>query len=180
MNRLYLWYEHILRKDLIYKSHSNCFLENPFLDKIIVSSSLNAAIQDSTKIIPVIVGLELITNQKPVVYYSKKSIARFKVQKNMPIGCKVILRKQIMYDFFDLFLLIVLPKINNFKGFKVIKQKKGNISIGISDLSVIFQFNNNYFPKDFGLTITFNLKSNTHYPKELILNNFQIPINKNK
>lgn len=183
MNRLYLWYEYILRKDFVYKSNSRCFLDSPKLDKITVNSSLNAAIEDSTKIIPVNVALELITNQKPVVYYSKRSIASFKVRKNMPTGCKVVLRKQMMYDFFDLLLLVILPKINNFKGITITKHNiKGNISLGIIDLSLFFQFNdnNNYFPKELGITITFSIKSNLVYTEELVLNSFQIPINKIK
>jgi large subunit ribosomal protein L5 len=69
---------------------------------------MNDAINDSKQILLSITALELITNQKPVMYNSKKSIAAFKLKKNMVIGCNILLRKQNMYDFLNLFIYLFI------------------------------------------------------------------------
>lgn len=175
MNRVYLWHEHIFKKDCIYKLQSTNVLCIPILDKIMINICINEAINDSKQILPCITALELITNQKPIIYRSKKSIAAFKLRKNTVIGCKVLLRKKNMYDFLDSFVFLVLPKLINFKGFTN-SHKQNNINIGVFDLLSFPQLNDAgaRFQKKLGATFTFVAKSNFQ-SINLILNSYQIP-----
>ena len=182
MNRLNLWHKHVLKKDNVYKLQSFSVFQDPFLHKIILNINAKNAINDSKQILPAATALELISYQKPKLYYSKKSIAAFKLRKNMIIGCKVTLQKQHLFALLDLLVIIVLPKINNFEGFKETKFKAtNNINIGVSNLAVFPQINENsrHFTQKLGCNFTFFIKSTNNSIKNLILTEYQIP-QKNK
>jgi len=178
MNRLNLWYKNILKKDNIYKLQSSCLFKQPILNKIIMNVNLNDTIQDSKQILQVISAIELITGQKPKLYYSKKSIAAFKLKKYMIIGCKVTLQRKYMFDLLDLFNFVILPQLNNFQGLTQIKEKNSNnINFGINNLMVFPQIteNSQYFIKNFGCNLTFFIKSNSNVIKNLLINQYQFP-----
>lgn len=175
MNRLHLWYEHIFKKDFIYKYQSFSVKKIPFLKEIVVNLNNN----ETKQILSNITALELITNQKPVFYTAKKSIASFKLRQGALIGCNVLLRRTIMFDFLDLLIFTVLPKIPNFKGFTTLKSfKNSSISIGLNDLTVFTQLNKDSekFQKHCGCTITFiGNSSNNWNGQNFLLNSFQFP-----
>jgi len=178
MNRLNLWHKNILKKDNIYKLQNSSIFQEPLLYKVVLNMNVKNAINDSKQILPGITALELISYQKPKLYYSKKSIAAFKLRKNMVIGCKVTLQKQHLFALLDLLTIIVLPKLNNFDGFKKTKPKTtNNINIGIQDLTVFPQINENsrHFIKKLGCNLTFFVKSKNSFIKNLIMTEFQIP-----
>lgn len=178
MNRIYLWQTSISKKDHTYKLYITNTCNIPHLDKIAINIGINDSINESKKILSCITALELVTNQKPVTYRSKKSIAIFKLRKNTIIGCKLILRKQNLYNFLDIFIFFALPKLNNFKGFTNFYD---NINIGVFDFAVFPQLNDHItqFPKNLGGTFTFNIKPLGNYCN-LILNSFQVPNKKIK
>nr|YP_009476635.1 ribosomal protein L5 [Chroomonas placoidea]AVM81128.1 ribosomal protein L5 [Chroomonas placoidea] len=183
MNRLNLWHKHILKKDNIYKLQNSSIFQEPFLHKIIVNMNVKNAINDSKQILPAITALELVSYQKPKLYHSKKSIAAFKLRKNMVIGCKTTLQKQNLFALLDLLIVMVLPKMNNFEGFKEAKFKAtNNINIGIQDLAVFPQINENsrHFVKKLGCNLTFFVKSKNNFIKNLIMSEYQIPKKVNK
>lgn len=178
MNRLNLWHRNILKKEHIYKLQSSCAFQDPVLHKIVINLNVKAAIIDSKQILPAITALELISYQKPKLYYSKKSIAAFKLRKNMIIGCKVTLQKQHLFGLLDLLVIIALPKINDFEGFTNTKLKAtNNINIGISDFAVFPQINENskHFIKKLGCNFTFFVNSRNNAIKDLVMTEFQIP-----
>ena len=101
-----------LMKDFGYKN----VMQTTRLEKIVVNMGVGKAAQDSKKINTAVEELTLITGQKPVVTKARKSIATFKLRQGMPIGCKVTLRGNRMYEFLDRLVTIALPRVRDFRG----------------------------------------------------------------
>ena len=175
MNRLQLWYETVFKKDFLYKAHTTSTYKIPTLERIVLNLNNN----EVKHMLSSITALELITNQKPVFYTAKKSIAFFKLRQGALIGCKVSLRKKYMFDFLDLLIFLVLPKISNFNGFTLqnVTINTTPVSIGLNDLTIFTQLNkySERFQKQSGCTITFITNTMTCYNQVLLLNSFQIP-----
>ena len=91
-------------------------LQAPRLEKIVVNMGVGEAVQDVKKVDAAARELAAITGQKPIITKAKKSIATFKLRENLPIGCKVTLRKQRMYEFLDRLINIALPRVRDFRG----------------------------------------------------------------
>lgn len=177
MNRMHSWYEHILKKDYIYKLQNTNVLNFQKIDRLAINICVNSAINDSKQILLCLTALELITNQKPVTYRSRKSIAAFKLRKNVVIGAKLILRKQNMYDFLDNFIFLALPKLTGFKGFKPLKIGSSNyVNFGIFDIAIFPQVSDNTdnFQKQIGATLTC-IGNQKVQDMNLLLSSFQIP-----
>ncbi|MDP4179025.1 MAG: 50S ribosomal protein L5, partial [Bacillota bacterium] len=109
-------------------------MEVPKLEKIVINMGVGEA-KDNAKVLEsAVADLQLITGQKPVLTRAKKSVANFKIRVNMPIGCKVTLRKQMMYEFADKLVSIALPRVRDFRG---ISDKsfdgRGNYSLGVKE-----------------------------------------------
>lgn len=174
-SRLYLWHSQILKKDFVYKLFTKNIQLIPNLQNIRLNTNLNFMVNDSKQLLPYLTAFELITNQKPLIYQAKKSIAVFKLRKHAFIGCKVFLKKQQMYTFLDLFVFLLLPKLVNFKSFLNVKILNTQ-NMGISDIRIFPQLIENIgrFSKKVGCTITF-----LTYPNDnkinLILTGFQLP-----
>src|SRR5699024_7009548 len=90
-------------------------MQVPKLEKVVINMGLGEAIQNSKALDAAVSDLTAIAGQKPIVTRAKKSIASFKVREGMPIGCKVTLRGDRMYDFVDKFISITLPRVRDFK-----------------------------------------------------------------
>ena len=91
-------------------------MEVPRLEKIIVNMGVGEAKDNSKVLEAAVADMQLITGQKPILTRAKKSVANFKIRENMPIGCKVTLRKQIMFEFADKLINIALPRVRDFRG----------------------------------------------------------------
>ena len=91
-------------------------MQVPRLEKVVINMGLGEAIQNSKALDAAVSDLTAIAGQKPIVTRAKKSIASFKLREGMPIGCKVTLRGDRMYDFVDKFISITLPRVRDFKG----------------------------------------------------------------
>src|SRR5437763_15098012 len=113
-------------------------LQVPRLDKIVVNVGVGEAVQDAKKIDAAVNDLTAITGQHPVVIRAKQSIATFKLRQNMPIGVKVTLRRQKMYEFFDRLINISLPRVRDFRGVSGRSfDGRGNYNMGIKE-QIIF------------------------------------------
>ncbi len=114
MNRLQKYYINIIYYDLLFKDHYINIMQLPQINKITLNIGLGLkAILDKKQILTALLSLELITNQKPIITKAKKSIDKFKLRENMPIGCKVTLRKYNLYKFIDCLINIVIPIMDN-------------------------------------------------------------------
>lgn len=178
MNRLHLWYEHIIKKDYIYKSQLYSTYKIPGLKQVVLNLNNN----ETKFILSCITALEFITNQKPVFYTAKKSIAAFKLRQGALIGCKVSLRKKHMFDFLDLLIFLVLSKIPNFTGFSHLKLNNNcTVSIGLNDITVFTQISkySERFQRECGCTITFITNTFNSNNQTFLLSSFQFPQQKN-
>ncbi|MEM7694269.1 MAG: 50S ribosomal protein L5 [Pseudomonadota bacterium] len=106
----------------------------PRLDKVVINMGVGEAVGDTRKVQSAIRDLTLISGQQPVMTRAKNSIAGFKVRENMPLGCKVTLRRQRMYEFLDRFVTIALPRVKDFRGLNPKSfDGRGNFATGIKE-----------------------------------------------
>lgn len=109
----------------------------PKFDKIVISMGVGGATQNKAVLDNAIKDMEQITGRKPLVTKAKKSISNFKLRAGMPIGCKVTLRGEIMYEFYDKLISIVIPRIRDFKGVPLKNfDGRGNYSLGLDEQTV--------------------------------------------
>ncbi|MEC7833242.1 MAG: 50S ribosomal protein L5 [Pseudomonadota bacterium] len=130
-------------------------MEVPRLKKITLNMGLGSAINDKKILETGVVELTQISGQKAIYTYAKKSIANFKLREGMPIGCKVTLRKEKMYDFFEKLIKISLPRVRDFRG---LSQKsfdgRGNYTLGIKEHIIFPEIDFDRIDKIKGLDIT--------------------------
>ena len=137
MNRLKEHYKNTVIPNLQKQFNYKNVHQVPKLDKIVVSMGVGAATQNKAILDNAVKDMEQITGRKPIVTRAKKSISNFKLRKGMPIGCKVTLRDEIMYEFFDRLVSIVIPRIRDFHGIPTDSfDGQGNFSIGLKEQTV--------------------------------------------
>lgn len=137
-------------------------MEVPKLEKIVVNMGVGEA-KDNAKVLESAVGdMQLISGQKPVITRAKKSIANFKIRENMPIGCKVTLRKLKMYEFADKLMNVALPRVRDFRG---VSDKsfdgRGNYSLGIKEQLIFPEVEYDKIDKVRGMDIIFVTSAKT-------------------
>jgi large subunit ribosomal protein L5 len=126
----------------------------PKLEKIVVNMGISAslekvAVEDAAK------DLSLITGRKPAISKSKKAVANFKLRENQPIGCRVTLRKDVMYEFFDRLVATALPRIRDFRGLSPRKfDGRGNYTFGIADQTIFPEIELDKIKRTQGMDIT--------------------------
>jgi len=109
-------------------------LQVPKLEKIVLNMGVGEATQDKKKVDQAAAEMQLIAGQKPVVTKAKKSVAQFKLREGMPIGCKVTLRRERMYEFLDRFITIALPRVRDFRGLNDKSfDGRGNYACGLKE-----------------------------------------------
>ena len=137
MNRLKEHYKNTVIPNLQKQFNYKNVHQVPRLDKIVVSMGVGAATQNKAILDNAVKDMEQITGRKPIVTRAKKSISNFKLRKGMPIGCKVTLRDEIMYEFFDRLVSIVIPRIRDFHGIPTDSfDGRGNFSLGLKEQTV--------------------------------------------
>ena len=134
----------------------------PKLDKIVVNIGLGEAVQNPKALDAAVSDLTLITGQKPVVTKAKKSIAGFKVREGMPIGVKVTLRGERMYEFADRLLNVALPRVRDFRGVSPKSfDGRGNYSLGIKEQLIFPEIEYDKIDKVRGLEVVFATTAKT-------------------
>lgn len=130
-------------------------MEVPRLEKIAINSGVGLATQDAKLIESTTRELELITGQKVVVTRSKKSISNFKLREKMPIGCRVTLRRARMFEFFDRFVSVVIPRIRDFRGLSDTSfDGRGNYTMGIKEHTIFPEIDIDKISRVFGMDVT--------------------------
>lgn len=154
-------------------------MEVPKLEKITINMGLGEA-KDNAKLMETAVEeLALISGQKPVVTKAKKSIANFKVREGMPVGAKVTLRGDSMYEFADKFFNISLPRVRDFKGVsKNSFDGRGNYSMGIKEQLIFPEINFDKVDKIKGMNIIFTTTANTDEEAQALLEFLGMPFEK--
>ncbi len=164
-----------LTKELAIKNIMQC----PKLEKIIVNMGVGEATQNAKIIDAAVADLTIITGQKPVIRKAKNSEAGFKLREGMPIGAKVTLRKERMYDFLDRLVNVVLPRVRDFEGVSGNSfDGRGNYSIGLRDQLVFPEIEIDKVDKMFGMSITIVSSSTTDEEGRALLKAFGMPFKK--
>ena len=160
-------------------SYSN-IMQVPKLQKIVVSKGVGAAIADKKLIDYAIEEVTKITGQKAVSTLSKKDVAAFKLRKGMPIGVKVTLRGDKMYEFLDRLVTASLPRVRDFNGIKANGfDGRGNYNLGIVEQIIYPEINIDQVKKINGMDITFVTSANTDKEAKSLLTELGLPFKKN-
>ena len=166
-----------LKKEFSYKS----IMEVPKIIKIVVSKGVGAAVADKKLIEHAIDELTLITGQKAIATLSKKDVASFKLRKGMPIGAKVTLRGEKMYEFLDRLITAALPRVRDFQGLKVGGfDGRGNYTLGISEQIIFPEIDIDKVNKISGMDITIVTSSQTDQEAKSLLKEMGLPFNNKK
>ncbi|HSV32298.1 MAG TPA: 50S ribosomal protein L5 [Atribacteraceae bacterium] len=136
--------------------HYSNVMQIPRLQKVVINIGVGEATQNSHALDVAVEELSIITGQKPVITRAKKSISNFKLRKSMPIGCKVTLRGEKMFEFLDRFLTISIARIRDFQGFPdSCFDGRGNCTIGIKEQLIFPEINYDKVEQVRGMNITF-------------------------
>jgi large subunit ribosomal protein L5 len=165
----------ILMKEFGYSS----VMQAPKLEKIVLNQGLGIAVADK-KIIEVAINeMTTITGQKAVATISKKDISNFKLRKKMPIGVRVTLRGDRMYEFLERLIRVALPRVRDFKGIENKLDGRGNYTLGITEQIIFPEINIEAVSRMLGMNITFVTTANTDEEGFALLKEFGLPFKKN-
>ncbi|MCP4429345.1 MAG: 50S ribosomal protein L5 [Gammaproteobacteria bacterium] len=162
----------VLQEQFSYKST----MEIPRLTKITLNMGIGEASQDKKIVDAAVNDLSLIAGQKPVVTLAKKAIAGFKIREGMPIGCKVTLRRDKMYEFLDRLVNFAIPRIRDFRGLSPKGfDGQGNYNMGITEQIAFPEIDYDKIDKLRGLNISFTTTARTQEEGRALLAAFQFP-----
>jgi large subunit ribosomal protein L5 len=151
-------------------------LQVPKIDKIVINMGVGEGTQDAKKVDAAVNDLAVISGQKPVVTRAKKSIATFKLRENLPIGCKVTLRRQRMYEFLDRLINIALPRVRDFRGVSGKSfDGRGNFALGLKEQLVFPEVNYDQVDAVRGMDIIIVTTARTDAEAKALLRGFQMP-----
>ncbi len=150
----------------------------PRLEKIVINQGIGEATQDKKLIDIAINELTAITGQKAVATLSRKDISNFKVRKKMPVGVRVTLRRERMYEFLERLIKVALPRIRDFKGIEGKLDGRGNYTLGITEQIIFPEINIDNINKLMGMNITFVTSAPTDEEGFALLKAFGLPFKK--
>jgi large subunit ribosomal protein L5 len=174
--RLREQYESTIRAALTAEFGYGNPMQVPKLEKIVINMGVGEATQDTKKVQGAVEDLAAISGQKPVVTRAKKAIATFKLRENMPIGCKVTLRADRMYEFLDRLVTIALPRVRDFRGLSGRSfDGRGNYSLGLKEQFVFPEINYDKVEAPRGMDITIVTTAATDAEAKALLKAFNMP-----
>jgi len=165
-----------LKEEFGYKN----VMQVPKLEKIVVSRGVGAAVADKKLIDHAVDELTMITGQKAISTISKKDVASFKLRKGMPIGAKVTLRGEKMYEFLDRLVTSALPRVRDFQGIRATGfDGRGNYSLGVTEQIIFPEINIDKINRINGMDITFVTSAPTDKEAKSLLTELGLPFKKN-
>jgi large subunit ribosomal protein L5 len=151
-------------------------MEVPKIEKIVINMGVGEATQDKKKVEQAASEMEAIAGQKPVITKAKKSIAQFKLREGMPIGCKVTLRRERMYEFLDRLITIALPRVRDFRGLNAKSfDGRGNYAMGLKEQIVFPEINYDRIEKVRGMDVIVTTTARTDDEARELLRLFGLP-----
>ena len=161
-----------MREEFAYKND----MMIPRLDKIVLNMGVGEAVKDTKKVKTAAEQLTLIAGQKAVITHAKKSIAGFRVRELMPLGCKVTLRGDRMYEFFDRLITIALPRVRDFRGVKGSSfDGRGNYAMGLKEQIVFPEIEFDKVDDVLGMDIIICTTAKTDAEAKALLKHFNMP-----
>jgi large subunit ribosomal protein L5 len=181
MNRLQEKYNNSVKAELVNKFNYSSTMQIPRLEKIVVNMGVGDAVSNSKVLDDAVNELQAITGQKPVITKAKKSIASFKLREGMPIGCKVTLRGERMYEFLDKLVSISLPRVRDFHGISDNAfDGRGNYTLGVKEQLIFPEINFDNIKKIRGMDIVIVTTANTDEEGRALLSLLGMPFYKKK
>ncbi|MBD8007229.1 50S ribosomal protein L5 [Bacillus norwichensis] len=179
MNRLKEKYQKEITPALMSKFNYKSVMQVPKIEKIVINMGVGDAVQNAKALDSAVEELSMITGQKPVVTKAKKSIAGFRLREGMPIGAKVTLRGERMYEFFDKLVSVSLPRVRDFRGIsKKAFDGRGNYTLGIKEQLIFPEIDYDKVNKVRGMDIVIVTTANTDEESRELLTGFGMPFQK--
>ncbi|WP_416326990.1 50S ribosomal protein L5 [[Eubacterium] hominis] len=179
MNRLNKRYTEEVVPNMMKKFNYKSVMEVPAVEKIVINMGVGEAIANPKLLEEAVAELAQITGQQPVVTKAKKSIANFKLREGMPIGCKVTLRKEKMYDFLDKLMNISLPRVRDFRGVSATSfDGRGNYTLGVKEQLIFPEINYDKVNKVRGMDVVIVTTAKTNEEAKALLEELGMPFKK--
>ena len=180
MNRLKEKYNKEVVPALIEKFEYKSVMQAPKVEKIVVNMGVGEAVSNAKALDKAVEELQIITGQKPLITKAKKSIAGFRLREGMPIGAKVTLRGERMYEFLDKLVTVSLPRVRDFRGVNPNAfDGRGNYNLGITEQIIFPEILIDKVKKIQGMDITFVTSAKTDKEAKSLLTHFGLPFKKN-
>ncbi len=180
MNRLQEKYNTDIRPSLVEKFDYLSVMEAPRIEKVVVNMGVGDAVTNTKVLDDAVAELAQLTGQKPLITKAKKSVAGFKLREGMPIGCKVTLRGERMYDFLDKLMNIALPRVRDFQG---VSPKafdgRGNYTLGVKEQLIFPEINYDNVNRVRGMDIVIVTTAQTDQEAKELLAQLGMPFRKN-
>jgi large subunit ribosomal protein L5 len=174
--RLHEHYETTVHPALMQEFGYKNPMQVPRLEKIVVNMGVGEAVQDSKKAEAAAADLTAITGQHPVVTKAKRSIATFKLRQGMPIGCKVTLRRERMYEFLDRLITVALPRVRDFRGISGRSfDGRGNFALGLKEQLVFPEIDYDRVDATRGMDVVIVTTARTDAEAKALLKAFDMP-----
>ena len=169
-------YEDTIIKAMVEKFGYKNVNEIPRIEKIVLNMGVGEATQDKKRVDQAASEMELIAGQKPVITKAKKSIAQFKLREGMPIGCKVTLRRERMYEFMDRLVTVAMPRIRDFRGLNTKSfDGRGNYAMGLKEQIIFPEISYDQIDKVRGMDIIVTTTAKTDDEARELLKLFGFP-----
>jgi len=179
MARLLIHYGEVVRPALIEKFGYKNPMQVPRLDKIVINMGVGEAAADRKKLDGAMTDLTKIAGQKPAICRARKSVANFKLREGMPIGCKVTLRRERMYEFLDRLVNIALPRVRDFRGVSPKSfDGRGNYALGLKEQIVFPEINFDDIDESRGMDVIICTTARTNEEAKALLEGFSMPFRK--
>ncbi|WP_281282444.1 50S ribosomal protein L5 [Alkalibacterium kapii] len=179
MTRLKEKYNNDVRQSLVEKFDYSSIMQAPRVEKIVINMGVGEAVSNTKNLDKAVEELTLISGQKPVITRAKKSIAAFRLREGMPIGTKVTLRGNRMYDFLDKLVTVALPRVRDFRGVsKNAFDGRGNYTLGIKEQLIFPEVNYDDVDKVRGMDIVIVTSANTDEEARELLGQMGMPFQK--
>ena len=174
--RLHEQYETTVRPALMQEFGYKNPMQVPRLEKIVINMGVGEAVQDSKKAEAAAADLTAITGQHPVITKAKRSIATFKLREGMPIGCKVTLRRERMYEFLDRLITVALPRVRDFRGISGRSfDGRGNFALGLKEQLVFPEIDYDRVDATRGMDVVIVTTARTDTEAKALLKAFDMP-----
>ncbi len=178
-SRLKEMYLNEIVKQMMDKFEYKNIMQVPKLDKIVINMGIGEAKENAKILDSAVKDLEIIAGQKPIITKAKKSVANFKIREGMPIGCKVTLRGDKMYEFADRFINLALPRVRDFRGVSADSfDGRGNYALGIKEQLIFPEIEYDKIDKVRGMDIIFVTTAKTDEEARELLRFFGMPFKK--
>lgn len=179
MAKLHDYYKETIVKELVEKFEYKSIMQVPRIEKITLNMGVGDAINDKKLLENAAADMTAIAGQKPLITKARKSVAGFKIREGYPIGCKVTLRGERMWDFFERLITIAVPRIRDFRGLNPKSfDGRGNYSMGVREQIIFPEIDYDKVDRVRGLDITITTSANSDEEARALLSAFNFPFRK--